>query len=396
MKDLVNDGFAQVVKPYIDAQDTKTRKMLAPVEPDETDASQAYEIGDQLILDGILYDVIAAIAQHGIITATGSGANIAVAGDLSGQFATLKETLTDEVETRATLGAHNLVNTKFESPIVVQDTLTFTLQNDGTIIANGSRTGTTNSVKTISDDFVLPSGTYILSSNDGASTSDLRLQVLNVTQGTVAAEGNNSSFTSNGTDTLRLRMWLRSTVATVSNLKFYPMIRLASDPDDTYVPYAMTNKELTDLAQQEIGNYMYKGSYSVSVVADGTKDYETLINETATAMLTALQALASDEVAFIKQASVNGTTVPIINKLSAEFKNNATSFDIDYAKTTISVGTGVDILWGRFNTTKSGVRCASESLTAGAAIPTPTDLRSNVPSSSGQFNIYYQVYKKIS
>ena len=27
----------------------------------------------------------------------------------------------------------------------------------------------------------------------------------------------------------------------------YPMLRLASDTDDTYAPYAMTNKELTDL-----------------------------------------------------------------------------------------------------------------------------------------------------
>lgn len=34
------------------------------------------------------------------------------------------------------------------------------------------------------------------------------------------------------------------------NLTFYPMLRLASDPDDTYQPYAMTNRELTDIATQ--------------------------------------------------------------------------------------------------------------------------------------------------
>ena len=33
---------------------------------------------------------------------------------------------------------------------------------------------------------------------------------------------------------------------TVSNLKFYPMIRLASDPSTTYAPHVMTNKQLTD------------------------------------------------------------------------------------------------------------------------------------------------------
>lgn len=31
-----------------------------------------------------------------------------------------------------------------------------------------------------------------------------------------------------------------------SEIKFYPMIRLATDPDDTYAPYAMTNRELTE------------------------------------------------------------------------------------------------------------------------------------------------------
>ena len=33
---------------------------------------------------------------------------------------------------------------------------------------------------------------------------------------------------------------------TANNDVFYPMLRLASDPDDTYVPYVMTNKELTE------------------------------------------------------------------------------------------------------------------------------------------------------
>ena len=34
--------------------------------------------------------------------------------------------------------------------------------------------------------------------------------------------------------------------ASISNLTFKPMLRLASDPDDTYQPYAMTNRELTE------------------------------------------------------------------------------------------------------------------------------------------------------
>jgi hypothetical protein len=33
---------------------------------------------------------------------------------------------------------------------------------------------------------------------------------------------------------------------TVNNVDVYPMLRLASDPDDTHVPFAMTNRELTE------------------------------------------------------------------------------------------------------------------------------------------------------
>ena len=41
--------------------------------------------------------------------------------------------------------------------------------------------------------------------------------------------------------------------ATLNDKMFYPMIRLASDPDNTYVPYAMTNRQLTVLDNIKVG-----------------------------------------------------------------------------------------------------------------------------------------------
>ena len=35
------------------------------------------------------------------------------------------------------------------------------------------------------------------------------------------------------------------TAGTYTNVKIYPMIRLATDPNPTYRPYAMSNQELT-------------------------------------------------------------------------------------------------------------------------------------------------------
>lgn len=56
-----------------------------------------------------------------------------------------------------------------------------------------------------------------------------------------------------------------------------PMIRLASDPDNTYVPYAMTNRELTELKESSLtttytvstgqgGNHLFKKSSVVQMI----------------------------------------------------------------------------------------------------------------------------------
>ena len=84
MKDLVNDGFARVVKPYIDAQNKKDREIVAPVEVSPAEA--AHIVGDQIIFDGILYDVSAQIAVGDSLATTGAGANISAADNIETQI----------------------------------------------------------------------------------------------------------------------------------------------------------------------------------------------------------------------------------------------------------------------------------------------------------------------
>lgn len=255
MKDLVNDGFAQVVKPYIDAQDTKTRKMLAPVEPDETDASQAYAIGDQLILDGILYDVIAAIAQHGIITATGSGANIAVATDLSGQFTTLKNAFTNNEDI---LGAKNFLD---YSTLVSQQNTTVTADSETGVI-----TLTATKASAFADAFIYPNfkenlrGKSLICKLDSfVGGTDWRIYIY-LKDSTGATIGSSMSILPTSTTKertftvdpntayieIRIRMAQDQSqqvgdVMTVTGLR----LMLASEIDTTYVPYAKGNQQLT-------------------------------------------------------------------------------------------------------------------------------------------------------
>lgn len=78
------DDYSDLVK-----EKHALNKTIAPVETDETDASRAYAVGEQLIFNGTLYDVIAPISQHDVITTTGSGANIAPAGPISARIKAL-------------------------------------------------------------------------------------------------------------------------------------------------------------------------------------------------------------------------------------------------------------------------------------------------------------------
>lgn len=87
---IKNAGGGTGTDPRLDVFENN----IAPVETDETDASKAYQVGEQLILNNILYDVIAAISEHDVITTTGSGANIEPADPISLQF----QTLTNYVE----------------------------------------------------------------------------------------------------------------------------------------------------------------------------------------------------------------------------------------------------------------------------------------------------------
>lgn len=144
------------------------------------------------------------------------------------------------------LGAKNLLKNNATSQTI--SGVTFTVNADGSVTANGTATANITSYF-IDRVFSLKAGKYLISgtpnsifgiSGNGVriSNDDFSINVYGDEDGTL--------FTLNN-DTSGLKVEIRiASGTTVSNLTFYPMIRLASDPDDTYQPYAMTNKELTE------------------------------------------------------------------------------------------------------------------------------------------------------
>lgn len=106
MKDLVNDGFAKVVKPYIDAQNKKDRELVAPVEVSPAEA--AHSLGDQIIFNGLLYNVTAQIAVGDALSASGAGSNISAADNIEAQIKATKS----QIQTAAAQAASQNKNTQ--------------------------------------------------------------------------------------------------------------------------------------------------------------------------------------------------------------------------------------------------------------------------------------------
>ena len=86
MKTVVD--LVTALKTYFIGKDTTAKQAveanIAPVETDDTSASKAYTVGAQLILNDVLYDVTAPIAQGDALTV---GTNISAADDVATQIA---------------------------------------------------------------------------------------------------------------------------------------------------------------------------------------------------------------------------------------------------------------------------------------------------------------------
>lgn len=146
------------------------------------------------------------------------------------------------------LGAKNLLPNVTKMQTV--NGITTTLNSDGSVTINGTATGweQDNILKgllkkgtyKISIGTSFPSGVFGTLRNDDTNTT-----ILNLGNGSDITE---KEFTLSTDTNIRLYNGVGQGV-TVSNLTFYPMIRLASIEDDTYAPYAMTNQQITHYVQ---------------------------------------------------------------------------------------------------------------------------------------------------
>lgn len=163
----------------------------------------------------------------------------ALTGDASAEIQALTNYVADT-------GVKNFL--KNEITTTSTDGMTFTKNADGTITTGGSNTSqsTKNIFLTPTVGTTFKKGTYILNGcPSGANGFGL---FLISTQGSISGiydRGNGIEFTL-ATDVTDLIVTINVDAGkSIDGLTFKPMIRLATDADPTYQPYAKTNVELT-------------------------------------------------------------------------------------------------------------------------------------------------------
>lgn len=130
----------------------------------------------------------------------------------------------------------NLVQTIVTSLTI--NGVTFTVNANGSVTCNGTNHGNNPIIFELNNpDVVFPEGVYITSGcpAGGSITGGYKIQYFNGS-GWNYELGSGNTFTLSGNLKYRSRILISKDV-TVTNLTFYPMLRLASIEDDTYEPY---------------------------------------------------------------------------------------------------------------------------------------------------------------
>ena len=142
------------------------------------------------------------------------------------------------------VGAKNLCPIQLVTQTI--EGVTYTVNSDGSITASGTCGSDANSYFNMNTYLKLPAGSYILSgAPDGLATSTGYIYIDSTEGVSINYGGKPTTFLVESGSTNWSTHILILKGKTV-NATFYPMIRVAEDTDNTWAPYAATNRQLTE------------------------------------------------------------------------------------------------------------------------------------------------------
>ena len=178
------------------------------------------------------------------------------------------------------LGAKNFLENTATTELV--NGITYTVNSDGTISASG--TATADSYKRVGYNILLKAGTYILSGCPSNGGSSLYRLYATGSGGTIANDyGDGAQFTLAADGYVSVFILIMN--GKTANYTFKPMIRLASDTDTTYQPYAMSNFNITNIINMLFGSNTSKFQFAYldsSKTTSADKCLEDLVSSLGT------------------------------------------------------------------------------------------------------------------
>ena len=163
----------------------------------------------------------------------------------------------------AILGAKNLLHYPYVQTTQTKYGVTFTDNGDGTLTISGTQDGSSTrpyygcgqwwqTDKTASNYFLKSGSSIIASISTSNDNIGIRVFAFNTSGSTVhdnAVYGSQELTVGPFSTDVYVAVCIetKANSSTIDNVTIYPMLRLASDTDSTYQPYAMTNRELTEV-----------------------------------------------------------------------------------------------------------------------------------------------------
>lgn len=240
MKTIID--FANKVKTLVNSRMSN----IANVE--ESPSTHPYTVGKQLIFNGLLCKATSAIAVGDTLAV---GTNLALSDNVVEQIYSLNQGLTNSLNEIAdmnnVLGAKNLLPNEAVSQTI--NGVTFTVNDDGSVTVNGTATSQANFMLAKTN---LEANKYKLSGVPNGSADNTYFMIFYSPSNNMwhdacyDTDADRLIFNPYSDD--ELSIIIRSG-QTVSNITFKPMIRPASVKDTTFVPYSMTNREMTPYVQ---------------------------------------------------------------------------------------------------------------------------------------------------
>jgi len=157
--------------------------------------------------------------------------------DIQNQQAETKDTLTTDMSSIYSWGVGNLIPPTAKTQTI--DGVTFTVNSDRSITVNGTAT---DDLEYNIADFEIENGDYIFNGYPNGDLPDDPEFDFMCNGHSGCADGSTIQIRHNNAS---VYIYMEEG-STASNLVFYPMLRPISRTDDTYVPYAKTNRQLTE------------------------------------------------------------------------------------------------------------------------------------------------------